>query len=135
MIRSSQNGGVLLTRRTALWGFSLLVVAMGIGLCVYFLLFYNSQTVNPIIGKWRSAEPYFGKTEYLQFSERGVIQDGSLIHTTYKIHNNTIYVETNLGEQKYVISNDRMQLFIHKPRVGKLIYNRVGPLPKELQPD
>ncbi|CAG9297012.1 DUF2850 domain-containing protein [Celerinatantimonas diazotrophica] len=135
MVKYSQYGRVLFTRQRVFWGAALLSVAIAISLCVYFILFYNSQTVNPIVGKWRSAEPYFGKTEYLNFSKRGVIQDGSLIHTTYKIHRNTIYVETNLGEQKYVISNDRMRLFIRKPRVGKLTFNRVGPLPKELQRD
>ncbi|MFM2478442.1 DUF2850 domain-containing protein [Celerinatantimonas sp. MCCC 1A17872] len=135
MVKTGQYGRLLITRQWAFLVLALLGVGIGVGLFVYFSLFYNPHTVNPIIGKWRSEEPYFGTTEYLQFSAQGVIQDGSLIHTTYKIRNNTIYVETNLGEHKYVISHDRMRLFIHKPRVGKLTYLRVGPLPKELQPD
>ncbi|MFM2484233.1 DUF2850 domain-containing protein [Celerinatantimonas yamalensis] len=133
MVKTKQVNQPLIRRRRLvillLAATTLVVAAVAVS---YYGFYYHPQIVNPLVGRWRSAEPYFGKTEELVFTERGVLRHGSLINTQYKIQGRTIYVTTNVDSYKYEISRDLERLFIRMPRVGKLTYNRVGPVPKAL---
>ncbi|MFM2480017.1 DUF2850 domain-containing protein [Celerinatantimonas sp. YJH-8] len=106
------------------------VIAIGLGLFIYYRIFYLSVPLNPILGQWRSAEPYFGQIEVLNFTSDGLVRDGRFIKTSYRIKGtNKVTVETNSHEYQYIVSSDGLRLFIYQPRVGKMTYNRVSPLP------
>lgn len=131
MVYKQRTGWPMFKRKPIIFIFAVVIIMMTTA-ATYYFGFYNPNLVNPIVGKWRSAEPYFGKTEYLTFVEQGKVVDGSLIDTRYKINGDIIWVTTHQGQSKYTISKDYKRLFIHKPRVGKLIFYRIGSVPKEL---
>lgn len=131
MAYKQQTGWLVLKRKPIIFIFAVVIIMVTTA-ATYYFGFYNSHRVNPIVGEWRSAEPYFGQTEYLTFVDQGKVVNGSLIDTSYKIDGDIIWVKTHQGRSKYTISKDYKRLFIHKPRVGKLTFNRVGAVPKEL---
>lgn len=127
--------GLSLKRQLAILSAAIIVIGIALGIFIYYAFFHvPADRLNPIFGKWRSEQAYFGKYEVLEFTPNGQVKNGRLIHTDYKMKgDDKVWVITNAGSDKYILSADKLRIFIYKPRVGKMTYERITPLPDELR--
>lgn len=134
-LTDSIDKGQSLRRQLIILTVSLIVIGFGLGTFIYFSFFHTpAEHLNPIFGKWRSEQAYFGDYEVLEFTPSGQVKNGRLIHTDYKMKgDDKVLVITNTGSDKYIMSADKLRMFIYKPRVGKMTYERTTPLPDELR--
>ncbi|CAG9000867.1 MAG: hypothetical protein CENE_02874 [Candidatus Celerinatantimonas neptuna] len=114
----------LIKRPVIILTIAVIIIVIGVGGYAYYSHFRHIS--NPILGRWESQVPHFGKTEILEFTSQGMIKNGGVVATRYKVSSNKVVVETNSRKYIYTISNDGQRLFIYMPRVGKLTYIRVA---------
>lgn len=117
----------LIKRPMTILVLAVIVIAVGVGGYAYYSHFRHST--NPILGHWESQVPHFGKTDVLEFTPHGMIKNGGVVATRYKVRGDQIIVATNTRTYTYTISHDGKRLSIYMPRVGKLTYLRVSTQP------